>query len=86
MKKLLAAVLCLILTASLVAGCSSAPAPGSGGFSFPPVTINITVEGNMDESTAEDLKSKFRDTMRELYEEFRNEEIEQMALKEQYAF
>ena len=30
MKKLLAAVLCLILTASLVAGCSSAPAPGSG--------------------------------------------------------
>ena len=65
-----------------------APAPGGGGFSFPPVTINIniTVEGNMDESTAEDLKSKFRDTMRELYEEFRNEEIEQMALKEQYAF
>lgn len=64
------------------------PAPGGGGFSFPPVTINIniTVEGNMDESTAEDLKSKLRDTMRELYEEFRNEEIEQMALKEQYAF
>ena len=64
-----------------------APAPdGGGGFALPPVNIYITVEGSADEAVVEDLKTKLHDTVKELFEEFRNEENEEMALKEQYAF
>lgn len=59
---------------------------GSGGFALPPVNIYITVEGRADEAVVEDLKTKFHDTVKELFEEFRNAENEEMALKEQYAF
>lgn len=59
---------------------------GSGGFALPPVNIYITVEGSADEAVVEDLKTKLHDTVKELYEEFRNAENEEMALKEQYAF
>ena len=51
-----------------------------------PVNIYITVEGSADEAVVEDLKTKLHDTVKELFEEFRNEENEEMALKEQYAF
>ena len=59
---------------------------GGGGFALPPVNIYITVEGSADEAVVEDLKTKLHDTVKELFEEFRNEENEEMALKEQYAF
>lgn len=52
---------------------------------FAPV-INIYVQGNTDETVTEDLRTKLYNTVKELFEEFRNEEMEHMALKEQYAF
>ena len=61
----------------------------TGGAGTPPAFspfIQIEVKGNMDEETAEDLKAKLHDTVMELYEEFRNQEMEHMALKEQYSF
>ena len=54
-------------------------------FTFAPV-LNIEVSGNADERTVENLKSSLRDTVRELFEEYKEEELERMALKNQYAF
>lgn len=61
---------------------------GEGGSSVPafaPV-INITVEGGATEQSTENLREALYDTVKELYEEFRQEELEHTALKEQYAF
>ena len=52
---------------------------------FAPV-INITVEGGATEQSIENLRETMYDMMRELYEEFRNQELEHQALKEQLAF
>ena len=65
---------------------SPPPPEGGSGFTLPPVNVYITVEGSMDEGVADRLTERFRDTMKELFTEFRNEENEEMALKEQYAF
>ena len=69
--------------------------PGGGGnpvevvFS-PEVRIDITVQGNADDGALEQLKAeleeKFRAMMSELFAEFREQELQQMALKNQYAF
>lgn len=70
------------------------PAPGSddpetsGGGSpapFAPV-IYITVEGSADEGAIENMRTSLRDTVRELFDEFREEELERQTLKHQYAF
>ena len=58
---------------------TSSPAP------FAPV-ITIEVKGDVDEKTVENMSSKLRDTVKELFEEFREQELERMALKNQYAF
>ena len=56
----------------------------------PVVTIPIAIEGNADSEALEELRaqleSEFEAKMRELFEEFRREELENMALKNQYAF
>lgn len=57
----------------------SAPAP------FAPV-INIYVQGNASESAVSDLNSSLYDTVRQLWEEFNQEQRDQMALKNQYSF
>lgn len=64
---------------------------GAAQFTFAPeVSIPITVEGSVDEQTIERLRAQLRDelnaTMRSLFEEFRQEELDLMALKNQYAF
>ena len=60
---------------------------GGGGnpAPFAPV-IYITVEGNADEGTIESMKTSLRDTVKELFDEFREEELERQTLKNQYAF
>lgn len=57
---------------------SSAPA-------FAP-QITITVQGSMDEKATEDLRSSLYDTVKDLFEEFREAELERMTLKNQYAY
>ena len=64
---------------------------GGGGFTFSPtVTVQITVEGNADSEALEEMRAQlmaeFETKMRELYDEFREEELQQAALKNQYAF
>lgn len=67
-----------------VTGPDTAPAAGDAP-AFSPV-IHITVEGNADGKTVEEMKSALREVVRELYQEFREEELERMALKSQYVF
>ena len=64
------------------------PVPGGGGGSSPAFAPQITVivQGNADEESTENLKTSLRDTVRELYNEFREEERERMVLKNQYAY
>lgn len=57
----------------------NSPAP------FAPV-ITIEVKGDVDEKTVENMSTTLRDTVKELFEEFREQELERMALKNQYAF
>lgn len=56
----------------------------------PIITIPVTVQGSVDEQTIENmrdaLRNTFYDVAKELFEEFRSQELEHMALKEQYAF
>ena len=52
---------------------------------FAPV-INITVEGNADEKAVDNIRTTFYDTIKELFDEFRKEELERMTLKNEYAF
>ena len=40
----------------------------------------------MDEKATEDLKNSLYETVKELFAEFRAEELERMTLKNQYAF
>lgn len=63
------------------------PVPGGGGGSpaFAP-QITVIVQGNADEESTENLKTSLRGTVRELYNEFREEERERMVLKNQYAY
>ena len=63
----------------------------SSGSTFAPVvTVQITVEGNADHEALEVLRAQlmaeFEAKMRELYDEFREEELQRAALKNQYAF
>ena len=58
---------------------TSSPAP------FAPV-ITIEVKGDVDERTVESMSTTLRDAIKELFEEFREQELERMALKNQYAF
>jgi hypothetical protein len=69
-------------------GLSSASASDAGvtaPSTFAPV-INLTVNGGMDDGTTEDLSNSLYDTVRRLFDEFREQELEHMALKNQYAF
>lgn len=64
---------------------------GGGGSTFAPtVTVQITVEGNADSEALEEMRAslmaEFEAKMRELYDEFREEELQRAALKNQYAF
>lgn len=52
---------------------------------FAPV-INIQVQGSADENAIENMRTSLYDTVRELFQEFREEELEHQALKNQYAF
>ena len=56
-----------------------------GVSTFSPV-ININVNGDMGEEGIENISESLRETVRQLYLEFREEELERMALKQQYAF
>ena len=73
-------------------GLRGGPTGGDGGgFTFAPtVPIQITVEGNADREALEELRAQleaeFEAKMRELFEEFREEEIQRAALKNQLAF
>ncbi len=58
---------------------------GGGGISFAPV-ITIQVQGNADDETIEKMEKSLRDMVKELFEEFREQELEQMSLKNQYAY
>lgn len=44
------------------------------------------VQGNADKEIIDELEARFRRQMRELYEEFREEELERQALKNQHVF
>jgi len=48
--------------------------------------ISITVNGDASEQTVEDMKTSLYDTVKELFQEFREAEYERMALKNQYSF
>jgi hypothetical protein len=48
--------------------------------------ITVIVQGGADEKETNDLKGTLYDTVRELFAEFRAQELECMALKNQYAF
>ena len=63
----------------------TAPNGGGGSPAFAP-QITVIVQGGADEEATENMKTSLRDTVRELYEEFREEERERMALKNQYAY
>ena len=52
---------------------------------FSPV-INITVQGEISEETIEKMRKSLYDTVKEMFEEFKTEELEHMILKNQYAF
>ena len=56
----------------------------------PTVTFEITVQGNADSEALEKLRTRlmmeFEAKMRELYAEFREEELQKSALKNQYVF
>lgn len=59
---------------------------GSEGVpAFSPI-ININVSGDMSEEGIGNISESLRETVRRLYMEFREEELERMALKQQYAF
>lgn len=58
---------------------------GGGGTPFAPV-ITIQVQGNADDETVEKMEKSLRDTVKELFEEFREQELERMSLKNQYAY
>lgn len=65
------------------------PDPDTSGGTPPPAfapVIQITVNGNADDETVENLRTSLRDEVRELFREFRDEEREQMTLKNQYAY
>lgn len=65
------------------------PDPDTGGGTPPPTfapVIQITVNGNADDETVENLRTSLRDEVRELFREFREEELERQSLKNQYAF
>ena len=63
---------------------------GGGSTFAPTVTVQITVEGNADSEALEEMRAslmaEFEVKMRELYDEFREEELQRAALKNQYAF
>ena len=48
--------------------------------------ISITVNGDVSEKAVEDMRTSLYDTVKELFEEFREMEFERMALKNQYSF
>lgn len=52
---------------------------------FSPI-ININVSGDVNEEHINNMSESLRETVRQLYMEFREEELERMALKQQYAF
>ena len=75
---------------------SAAPSAGNGGgFTFAPTLppIQITIEGSVDRETLEKMEEmlklrmeEMKAMMRELYDEFREEELQRAALKNQYVF
>ena len=48
--------------------------------------ITVNVYGEVSEETVDNMRDSLRDTVRELYDEFREEELQQMSLKNQYSF
>ena len=70
------------------------PGPGgtgpAGAAFAPEVKIEITVQGIADEESLDELRLRLMDEftakMRELFAEFREEELQRAALKNQYAF
>ena len=58
---------------------------GGGGSPFSPV-IQITIQGNADDETVEKMENSLRDTVKELFDEFREQELEHQSLKNQYAY
>lgn len=70
---------------------SSNSAGGGGPISFAPViNVEIIVRGNADRDTLENVRSEFMPEfearVRALFDEFREEELQRMSLKNQYAF
>ena len=60
--------------------CWGIPAPA-----FAP-NIVVNVYGDASEEAVDNMRESLRDTVRELYDEFREEELQQMSLKNQYSF
>ena len=52
---------------------------------FAPV-VNVYIQGSANDESIENMSETLRSTVRELYDEFREEELERMALKNQYSF
>lgn len=73
-------------TANADSMTSSADSNESGTvIAFSPV-ININVSGDVSEEGVANISESLRETVRQLFMEFREEELERMALKQQYAF
>ena len=64
--------------------------PDSPDGDFPPPAfapnIVVNVYGNASEESVENMSDSLRDTVRELYDEFREEELQRMSLKNQYSY
>lgn len=62
--------------------------PTDSGSPVTPFSPQITVHvyGDVSEETVDNMRDSLRDTVRELYDEFREEELQQMSLKNQYSF
>ncbi|MBR1868741.1 MAG: hypothetical protein IJ799_01595, partial [Bacteroidales bacterium] len=72
-----------VTSLSAGSGSDKTTVNASGG-TFAP-NISVSVGGNMDDQAQQNLMDSLYDTVKHLFEEFRNEEIEQMALKNSFA-
>lgn len=68
-----------------VAAEGSEGATSGSAAAFAPV-ININVQGAADGDAIEDMRNSLYSAVRELFQEFREEELERMTLKNQFAY
>ena len=72
------------VTADRVHGDGAVTSERTESATFAPI-ITVQVQSNANEEDVENMKKSLREVVKELYEEFRDDERERLALKSQYA-